>query len=326
MSKATLYHCPGTRSSRVAWFFFELDELGYPLDKYVTLKYIDLTKGEHKQKEYLKINPMGTVPTYINENNEILTESAAILLSLCEQYKEQIDLLPKDEKFFQWIAFTVSTLDNIAVPLFFQLMFVPEEKRDKKLIENKTMDLKEKLSFVSKGLDTNDYFIDNRFTIIDIIIGITLNIVNMIKLLEDFPKLQKYVTRISSREAFKRAHSPEETPELRQLKQQLRKMKEENSVLKGEVKISKPVIYHLAGTRSTRVIWLLNEIGIEHDIVDINKKGFTYVKGEEYLSVSPNGTLPGMVDGNLRYFEAGAIIQYILKKYPNEIKKKKFDS
>jgi len=90
-------------------------------------------------------------------------------------------------------------------------------------LKSKTADLKEKLSFVSKGLDTNDYFVENRFTIIDIIIGITLNIVNMIKLLEDFPKLQKYVARISSRDAFKRAHAPEETMELRQLKQQLKK-------------------------------------------------------------------------------------------------------
>jgi len=183
------------------------------------------------------------------------------------------------------------------------------------------MDLKEKLSFVSTSLGLDDYFVDNKFSIVDMIIGITINTVQYMKLLEDFPKLQSYVNRISSRDAFKRAYAPEESVEIRQLKAQVRKMKTENLVLKGEIKPQKVTIFHFPGSRSSRCVWLLEELGIEYEFVDLKQKGVTYIKSEEYVAVNPNGLIPALLDGDLKYFEGGSIIQYVLKKYPKEVKK-----
>jgi len=138
MSTAILYHTPGTRSSRVAWFLYELEASGVDLDSTCFIKFVDLFGGETKKTEFLKVNPFGTVPTYINEKGESIIESLGILLYLSEKYKDKLNLIPKNKsKFHHWNIFGVSTLDEIVIPLFVQLKFTPEEKRDVKLVEKK---------------------------------------------------------------------------------------------------------------------------------------------------------------------------------------------
>ena len=47
---------------------------------------LDLSKGEHKKEEYLKINPQGAVPS-ISENGFNLAECAAIMIYLQQSRK-----------------------------------------------------------------------------------------------------------------------------------------------------------------------------------------------------------------------------------------------
>jgi len=60
-------------------------------------KNVDLSKGEHKTEEYLKMNPDGAVPT-IKDGDFVLSESRAILTYLVEKYgKDEHDsLYPRD--------------------------------------------------------------------------------------------------------------------------------------------------------------------------------------------------------------------------------------
>ena len=58
---------------------------GLPL----TLRQVNLGHGEHRNPEYLAINPVGKVPALGLPDGSILTESAAILLYLCELTPEK---------------------------------------------------------------------------------------------------------------------------------------------------------------------------------------------------------------------------------------------
>jgi glutathione S-transferase len=49
------------------------------------LVFVDLAKGEHKQPEYLAINPMGQVPA-IDDQGVVLADSNAILVYLAQKY------------------------------------------------------------------------------------------------------------------------------------------------------------------------------------------------------------------------------------------------
>lgn len=73
-------------------------------------------------------------------------------------------------------------------------------------------------------------------------------------------------------------------------------------------------LYHSQYTRSLRVRWLMEELGIEYEL-----KRLSFADGEhktpEYLAVHPLGRLPAMTDGDVNMFESGAILQYLLEKY-----------
>ena len=45
---------------------------------------VDLMKGEHKKPEYLAVNPLGLVPTIIEDDGYVLCESGAVLTYLAE--------------------------------------------------------------------------------------------------------------------------------------------------------------------------------------------------------------------------------------------------
>ena len=73
-------------------------------------------------------------------------------------------------------------------------------------------------------------------------------------------------------------------------------------------------LYHCPGSRSIRIVWLLEELGLEYDLVSM-PLGDPAMRTPEYLKVHPAGRVPALEDGDVTLFESGAIVQYILAKY-----------
>jgi glutathione S-transferase len=73
-------------------------------------------------------------------------------------------------------------------------------------------------------------------------------------------------------------------------------------------------IYHAAGTRSVRPIWLCFELGLAVEIVPIDFSA-AYRSTPEWRAISPGGKLPVLSDGELTMFESGAMVDYILDRY-----------
>lgn len=70
MSEIVFYYNPMSRARIVHWM---LEEVGEPY----RVEMLSLEKREHKQPEYLAINPMGKVPAIVH-NGTVVTEGAAI--------------------------------------------------------------------------------------------------------------------------------------------------------------------------------------------------------------------------------------------------------
>jgi len=80
-------------------------------------------------------------------------------------------------------------------------------------------------------------------------------------------------------------------------------------------------IYGTPASRTSRVIWLAYELGIEFDNDPINpRKGET--RTPEYLAINPNAHVPTMKDGDLVLWESLAINLYLAKKHASEISPK----
>lgn len=73
-------------------------------------------------------------------------------------------------------------------------------------------------------------------------------------------------------------------------------------------------LYHAPGTRSVRIVWLLEELGLSYDI-ELLKLGGPEMRAPEYLKVHPMGRVPTLEDGDVTIFESTAIVQYLLAKH-----------
>lgn len=73
-------------------------------------------------------------------------------------------------------------------------------------------------------------------------------------------------------------------------------------------------IYHVPGTRSIRVIWLCEELGVSYEVVPISFDA-SFRNSPEWRGKNPVGKVPAMEDGDLTMFESGAMVQYILDRH-----------
>ena len=73
-------------------------------------------------------------------------------------------------------------------------------------------------------------------------------------------------------------------------------------------------LIHFPMTRSLRVVWALEELGVEAQI-ETREFDRPSLKKPEYLALNPLGKTPVFFDGDERLIESTAIIQYISEKY-----------
>src|SRR6185369_16675973 len=72
-------------------------------------------------------------------------------------------------------------------------------------------------------------------------------------------------------------------------------------------------LYYAPRTRAVRVRWLLEELGVPHELarVEFNRPSHTFAQS------TPLGKLPVIEDGDTTIGESGAIVEYILERYGN---------
>lgn len=77
-------------------------------------------------------------------------------------------------------------------------------------------------------------------------------------------------------------------------------------------------LHHLEYSQSFRILWLLEELGVEYTLKKYNRDPVTHAAPPEYVEVSPLGTAPVITHGDLVLAETSAIIEYILDVYSND--------
>lgn len=79
--------------------------------------------------------------------------------------------------------------------------------------------------------------------------------------------------------------------------------------------MTKPILHHLNASRSQRLVWLLEELQIEYDIVHHTRNTETNLAPPELLNIHPMGKSPLLEDDGAVIAETGAIAQYLLSKH-----------
>ncbi|MFM0718355.1 glutathione S-transferase [Paraburkholderia strydomiana] len=74
-------------------------------------------------------------------------------------------------------------------------------------------------------------------------------------------------------------------------------------------------VHHLNNSRSQRVLWLLEELGVPYEIKRYERDPKTMLAPPELRAVHPLGKSPVITDDGLTIAESGAIVEYLVGKY-----------
>ncbi|THJ32652.1 glutathione S-transferase [Lampropedia aestuarii] len=77
------------------------------------------------------------------------------------------------------------------------------------------------------------------------------------------------------------------------------------------------VVHHLNHSRSQRVLWLLEELGLQYEVQHYQRDPRTMLAPASLKAVHPLGKSPVITDGQYTIAESGAIIEYLLERYGN---------
>ena len=201
----TLYHCNAARSFRPLWM---LEELGLPYD----LKMLPFPPRVFA-KDYLAINPLGTIPFMIDGDTR-MSESSGICHYLGTRYGPTPLVVNVDEPaygaFLNWMYFSDATLTFPQTLVLRYTQLEPEERRNPQVATDYAKWFLGRLRAVEAAAGKADALCADRFTAADISVGYALRLAETIGLAKDFgPNVAAYWQRLQARDGFKRAVAAE---------------------------------------------------------------------------------------------------------------------
>jgi glutathione S-transferase len=188
--QVTLFHIPNSRSTGVLILLKELDA-DY------NLHVLNVKKNEQRAAEYLAINPMGKVPA-IKHGDELITEQVAIFLYLADLYPEA-NLAPKvgdplRGSYLRWMVYYGTC---------FEPAIVDRSNRRKPVspLLSPYSDFDTMLNILTDRLAQGDYFLGDKFTVLDVLWGRAFAYVTMFEIVPLLPVIKTYIDRINARSA-----------------------------------------------------------------------------------------------------------------------------
>jgi glutathione S-transferase len=173
-------------------------------------KKLDFAKGEHKNPEYLALNPNGAVPTLV-DGDFVLTESRAIMQYLAST-KPESGLLPRDEKaradVVRWQFWDAShfspPIGTLAMERLFKGMMGLGDP-DARKIEEALGSFRRFGSVLNKQLEGRKYIVGSALTLADLTIASSLMYATQAEApLAELPNVQAWFSGIAALDAWKK--------------------------------------------------------------------------------------------------------------------------
>nr|ANS56591.1 glutathione S-transferase epsilon2 [Micromelalopha troglodyta] len=168
---------------------------------------VDFASLEHKSPEYVKLNPMGTIPT-LKDGDFVISESHTIMQYLLTKYatkEQQEELYPSDLRtralinqylFFDTGIFFIR-LKNVILPIVFEGVKGPTEKG--------LADIDVAFTTLEAYLGDKEYLVGDRLTVADLSLGCTAASMRSVHHLDPvkFPRSTKWLARLEEKPFFK---------------------------------------------------------------------------------------------------------------------------
>lgn len=200
-----LYHCDGARSFRALWM---LEELGLEY----RLRMLPFPP-RFRARDYLDINPLGTVP-FIIVDGAAMSESAAIVQYLADTHPDGgLAVAPSDPAYADYLNFLHMGEATLTFPqtLYFRYtMLEPPERRNAQVAEDYRRWFLKRLDGAMAMMSGRNYACGDQFTAADISVGYAVKFARALGLGDNLPPAAvEYFRRLAARPAYRRAMAVE---------------------------------------------------------------------------------------------------------------------
>lgn len=157
------------------------------------------TPFKSRSEEHFKHQPFGQAP-WLTDGNLSIFESGAGLLHLAGKSEKLMPRDPVEEaETLQWTIAALNSVEMVSVPWWFLEV---SGTKDNSL----TGWLESRLDHVERVLKEREWLAASRFTVADLLMVDVLRI-EKVRVFGDRPATESYVSRITERQAFKKAHA-----------------------------------------------------------------------------------------------------------------------
>ncbi len=198
-----LFHCDGARSLRPLWVLEEMG-LDYELKKLPFPPRV-------LQRDYLEINPLGTVP-YMIDGDVRMTESSGICHYLVDRYGPTPLAISRSDPdygaYLNWLYYSDATVTFPQTIFLRYTSLEPEERRLPQAAEDYRRFFAGRLRAVESATADREFLCGGRFTIADVCIGYALHLATSLELTDAFgPNTTQYFKRLTAIPSYQRAAS-----------------------------------------------------------------------------------------------------------------------
>ena len=182
-----------------------LEEVGAAYE----LHYVSIDDDAHRQPEFLRLNPAGTVPVLVHEGHA-LSESAAIMLYVASRHPDA-RLLPEPGTLaygqtLHWLMFATTTLQHAGRRMFYAERFSTDESHAEAIHDKAEQDLLAAWKVVEEhALGEGPFIHGDRYSLADIyLVLMAVWLDDMDKLRAELPRVARLFDAASQRPATRR--------------------------------------------------------------------------------------------------------------------------
>ena len=190
-----IYYAPNTRAVRIVWLCEELG-LDYELEMF------KLGDASMRDPQYLKVHPMGRVPS-LDDGDVSIFESGAIVEYILAKYgngRMRPDTAsPEFPNYLQWLHYAEGMIMPHVNILVVETILLPEDRRNPVNIKRSTKQLTQMLGAVDAALEGRD-FLAGEFSGADIMTGHACTVAARLGAdISDKPNVAAYIKRLNER-------------------------------------------------------------------------------------------------------------------------------
>ena len=206
-NQSTLYYVPRTIASPLVQILLELELVPSEI-VVVRLSFTDL-----KKEKILKLNPMGTSPTFITKHGDVIWESGAILMWILSEYDTDYKLHPsaQEVKLFsaslQLRQFIIATVYPFVAKWFLHTLKPKEDHNETYLNECEVMWTGKIARILTEHLGSRNFMVGDQISVVDFLVVKPLGNADSLGMLEKFGSLKDLLERIKSRSTYDCAYA-----------------------------------------------------------------------------------------------------------------------